>query len=109
MLPALLADQLRALPLLDAAVDRVAAAIGLYSWIYPVLWWGPAGARSGLHYDVESYNMLGQVAGTKNGARPRRRAHILGRAHAHAHARMEAGRQTGMQRGVCHFYKCLLG
>ena len=39
---------------------------GLYAPLYPVLWWGPAQTRTGLHYDIERYNLLGQVRGTKN-------------------------------------------
>ena len=39
---------------------------GLYAPFYPVLWWGPAGTRTGLHYDIEKHNLLGQVRGKKN-------------------------------------------
>jgi len=33
--------------------------------IYPTLWWGPRGTRTGLHYDIEKHNLLGQVRGQK--------------------------------------------
>ena len=38
----------------------------LFAPIYPVLWWGPKGTRTGLHRDIEQYNLLGQVRGQKN-------------------------------------------
>lgn len=39
---------------------------GLFAPIYPVLWWGPKGTRTGLHYDIERYNILAQIRGSKN-------------------------------------------
>lgn len=39
---------------------------GLYAPLYPVLWWGPARTRTGLHYDLERYNILAQIVGEKN-------------------------------------------
>ncbi len=39
---------------------------GLYAPMYPVLWWGPEGTRTGLHYDIERYNILAQIRGSKN-------------------------------------------
>ena len=39
---------------------------GLYAPLYPVLWWGPSGTRTGFHYDIERYNILTQIRGSKN-------------------------------------------
>ena len=39
---------------------------GLYAPLYPVLWWGPRRTRTGLHYDIERYNILAQIRGSKN-------------------------------------------
>ncbi len=56
---------------------------GLYAPLYPVLWWGPEGTRTGLHYDIERYNILAQIRGSKNVVRAV--------AHADLHARLLAG------------------
>eukprot|EP01047_Picozoa_sp_COSAG01_P077496 COSAG01_NODE_13977_length_1512_cov_0.785563_1_plen_395_part_10 len=39
----------------------VEEAAGLYAPLYPVLWLGPNGTRTGLHADIEFFNLLGQV------------------------------------------------
>lgn len=52
----------------DASGGRldIGEMTGMDSPLYPALWWGPGGVRTGLHYDTEQFNLLCQVRGRKN-------------------------------------------
>jgi hypothetical protein len=47
----------------------VEEAAGLYAPLYPVLWLGPNGTRTGLHADIEFFNLLGQVRAVPRASR----------------------------------------